>query len=353
MTRHFTIANSRVLTHILFWVGYMALYTGVHADGGERFLHYFLGELEGLPAAILVAYVNLYVLFPFFFARRKYLLYVAGALLVLFAGAIVTRVMEENGDPFFYARTGADYFYSHTIDPIFTWSRIFKTMTWLLSPVLLLTLVIRIFQQSFMQEQQQQELAKEKLAAELDYLKAQIHPHFLFNTLNNLYALTLEASPVAPAVVLKLSGLVSYMLYDSQAGEIALEKEIAHIRNYMELETLRYGNRLDVSLNVSGETGEKMIAPLLLVPFVENAFKHGVSNETDNVWVTIDLKVKNGWLQMKVENSAGDHPKTGDKSGIGLQNVNKRLQLLYPQLHELVTQKEAGRYMVDLKIKLV
>jgi LytS/YehU family sensor histidine kinase len=243
-----------------------------------------------------------------------------------------------------------------TPENIFVWYMLFKGMLWFLSPVLLLTLVIQIFKQWFTQEQQHQETAREKLNAELNFLKAQVHPHFLFNTLNNLYSLTLQASPAAPLTVLKLSELMSYMLYDSQSAMVSLSKEINHIRNYVELETIRYGNRLDVSVNVSGEIVGKQIAPLLLIPFAENAFKHGISNETDNVWVTIDIKEKAGWLNVKVENSRTDDGITttdkGPSGGIGLQNVLRRLDLLYPGSHQLELKKEPDRYMVDLKIKI-
>ncbi|HEX2846852.1 MAG TPA: histidine kinase [Chitinophagaceae bacterium] len=350
MIRQFYIADNRLLTHILFWAGYMLVYTGVHFQGGESFLYYFLVELPGLPAAMLVAYINMYVLYPRFFYKKKYLAYCVSALLLLFAGAVLSRIIQERvTEPLFLPEE------THP-DSIFVWYMLFKGMLWFLSPVLLLTLVIRIFKQWFAQEQLQQEVEKEKLNAELNFLKAQVHPHFLFNTLNNLYSLTLHASPAAPLTVLKLSELMSYMLYDSQSDMVPLNKEIKHIRNYIELETIRYGNRLDVSVNVSGDITGKRIAPLLLIPFAENAFKHGVSNEMDKVWVTIDIKEKAGWLNVKVENSLTDDgiAPTGKNTpnGIGLQNVLRRLQLLYPKTHQVELKKEPDRYMVDLKIKI-
>lgn len=350
MIRQFYIADNRLLTHILFWAGYMLVYTGVHFQGGESFLYYFLVELPGLPAAMLVAYINMYVLYPRFFYKKKYLAYCVSALLLLFAGAVLSRIIQEwVTEPLFLPKE------THP-DSIFVWYMLFKGMLWFLSPVLLLTLVIRIFKQWFAQEQLQQEVEKEKLNAELNFLKAQVHPHFLFNTLNNLYSLTLQASPAAPLTVLKLSELMSYMLYDSRSDMVPLNKEIKHIRSYIELETIRYGNRLDVSVNVSGDITGKLIAPLLLIPFAENAFKHGVSNEMDKVWVTIDIKEKAGWLNVKVENSLTDDgiaaPGKNTPNGIGLQNVLRRLQLLYPKTHQVELKKEPDRYMVDLKIKI-
>jgi two-component system LytT family sensor kinase len=347
--KSFYIGNNRWLTHLLFWVGYLLVYTGVHT-GDDEMVEYFLYELLQLPGTMLVAYVNMYVLYPRLFAKRQYAAYTLAAMVLLFISSVISRIIIEKWvEPVFFPATTYP-------EPVFVWYMLFKSMLWFLSPVLFFTLIIKILQQWFRQEQQQQKTAQEKLNAELNFLKAQVHPHFLFNTLNNLYALTLQASPTAPAVVLKLSELMSYMLYDSRSDLTSLQQEIRHIKNYIELEQLRYGNRLDVSLNVSGETGQVSIAPLLLIPFVENAFKHGISEETGNVWVTIDIKVKHDWLSVKVENSYNEPlPPTsgdGDKNGIGLQNVTRRLNLMYEYNHELVINKEPGRYSVDLKIKL-
>ncbi|MDJ1504748.1 sensor histidine kinase [Xanthocytophaga agilis] len=350
MKQPFYIANNRPLTHILFWIAYLLVYTGVHADGEDFFLTYFQIELQKLPPAILVAYVNMYVLFPLFFIQRKYVAYSLWAIVLLFIASVVGRALIERViEPLFYADTTV-------VEEVFIGYLLLKSMLWFLSPILLFTLVLKVFRQWVDQEQYNQEMAKEKLATELNFLKAQVQPHFLFNTLNNLYALTLQASPVAPRVVLKLSELMSYMLYDSQSDTLLLSKEISHIQNYIELEKLRYTSRLDLSLNVSGDIHDKRIAPLLLIPFVENAFKHGVSNETNQIWVTIDIKVKDNWLSVKVENShTGDElvsSLSNNHNGLGLQNIARRLKLLYPNDHELAIKKETDRYLVDLKIKM-
>ena len=351
MTASFYIANNRVLTHVLFWITYLLVYTGMHAEGSDGMRLYFIEELERLPSVIFVAYMNLYLLYPLFFARKKYWQYVLSAILLLFTGSLLNRMfIEYFVEPVFLKGFTTPY------EPVFVWYMLFKGMLWFLSPVLLFTLAIRIFRQWYTQEQQHQQLSHEKLQAELQYLKAQVHPHFLFNTLNNLYALTLQSSAAAPKVVLKLSELMSYMLYDAQQPEVPLNREIGHISNYLELERIRYSKRLDISFNVSGDTAAHRIAPLLLIPLVENAFKHGVSNVTDEVWVTIDIKVKDNWLTVIVENS--HHQQTlpdlqpDHRNGIGLKNVQKRLSLLYDNRHELKSKAEPGRYSVYLTIKM-
>jgi two-component system, LytTR family, sensor kinase len=349
MMRNFYIANNRLLTHILFWAGIVLLNVFVYGSYEEKYLRQLYIETASLPVILFVAYINMGILIPRFLVRKKYAAYIFSVLVVLFTGSLFNRMV-------YLGMIAPKYFPNEVSVPFFTIARILKTMFWTLNPIIFLTSGIKLFKKWYNQEQQSQELAKEKLGAELNYLKGQVHPHFLFNTLNNLYSLTLKKSDTAPKVVLKLSELMSYMLYDSQATIIPLNKEISHIKNYIELEKIRYGNRLDVSLNVSGDTNGKNIAPLLLIPFVENAFKHGVSNETENAWVTIDIKVKDELLTVKVENSRSHEltqaDKSGYKNGIGLQNVVRRLELLYNGNHELQMEKESDRYLVDLKIHL-
>ena len=138
---------------------------------------------------------------------------------------------------------------------------------------------VKILRHWYKTEQHTRNLEREKLEAELKFLKAQIHPHFLFNTLNNLYSLTLKKSDYAPEVVLKLSGLVNYMLYYTKEQAVPLAKEIESIHNYIALEKIRYGKELEIAFDVSGNIGSSMISPMLLLPFIENSFKHGVSDE--------------------------------------------------------------------------
>jgi LytS/YehU family sensor histidine kinase len=201
-----------------------------------------------------------------------------------------------------------------------------------------------------------QQLEKEKLEAELKLLKSQINPHFLFNTLNNLYALTLNDSAKAPEMVHKLSELMSYMLYDSNQAEVPLVKEVQHLQNYIALETMRYTERLDVSLNLYDNLDDIDIAPLLILPFVENSFKHGVHNQIAQSWVRVDILVQENTLVVKIENSTAAIPEaTGTQrpfSGIGLQNVKKRLALIYPGRHTLQIHAEAETFLVVMKIEL-
>lgn len=194
---------------------------------------------------------------------------------------------------------------------------------------------------------------KEKISAELSYLRAQINPHFLFNTLNSIYALAIEenADHTATAVV-KLSGMMRYVISEAHNDYVSLEKEISYITDYIELQRLRLGNTVDIHYHARGNTAGKRIAPLLLISFIENAFKHGVNPETPSA-ITIELLIENAQLQLRVVNAKVSTPNShGIKSNIGLKNTTNRLQLLYPSHHTLEVTQDEKQFIVLLKIDL-
>lgn len=211
----------------------------------------------------------------------------------------------------------------------------------------------KLFKYWYIEQQQKNQIEKEKLNTELQLLKAQLHPHFLFNTLNNLYSLVYEKSDKAPKMLMRLSGLLSYVLYECKANEVLLSKEIDIIKDYVALEKERYGDRLDVSFNFSGDIEDKMIAPMLFQPFIENAFKHGTSEQLGKVWMSIDLSVKENQLYFKIINSC-DNSRVAvrEKHGVGIENVKKRLELLYPGKFELQNGIEDDVYIVSLSLEL-
>ncbi len=212
---------------------------------------------------------------------------------------------------------------------------------------------LKLWRHWYRKERNNQQLRQETTRAELRLLKAQIHPHFLFNTLNNLYALTLRQSAHAPEVVLKLAALMHYMLDECNASQIPLQNEIQAIESYIELEKLRYGNRLQVTMQVTGDLSGKTSPPLLLIPFVENAFKHGSSRQTSQVYINIVAQVLDQMLVFTVTNSRDDVPPPVTRfDGIGLLNARKRLSLLFPNQHTLLIHPEKDRYEVELTIPL-
>jgi LytS/YehU family sensor histidine kinase len=206
-------------------------------------------------------------------------------------------------------------------------------------------------------QKKQKKLEKEKLEialklreSELKFLKSQINPHFLFNALNNLYGLTLEKSDIAPQIVLKISSLLDYMLHDCNVTLISLEKEIQSLRDYIALQKIRYGEEAKITIDIKGDTKSMKIAPLLLLPFVENAFKHGLTKNLGKGSIKIDIQIANDDFIFSVENDDFSKTDEGKHHGIGLENVQKRLALQYKDSYELKIQKTKGKYKVSLRL---
>lgn len=197
------------------------------------------------------------------------------------------------------------------------------------------------------------EIHDEKLNAEVSYLKAQINPHFLFNTLNSLYALTIQKSNDAPNAVLKLSSIMRYVVTESSQEFVTLDKEINYVKDYIELQKLRLDNSVLLSFDVHGTTTGRAIAPLILIPFIENAFKYGINPDEDS-FIKISITVENQWLLMNVQNSmVAAEIDEEFKTEEGLKNTKKRLDLIYPGKYELAVREDNNVYDVNLKIDLL
>jgi LytS/YehU family sensor histidine kinase len=196
---------------------------------------------------------------------------------------------------------------------------------------------------------------KVKITAELNALKAQINPHLLFNTLNNIYSLSLEKSEMVPGMILKLSDLMSYVLYECKKSEVSLASEIEFIRNYIELEKMRFEDTIDISFTVKIKNPELRISPLLFIPFIENVFKHNSSSKGQRRMIIIELEERTNKLLFVSKNSVNLTLKQKDNlySGIGIQNVTKRLQYLYAENYILDISCSDSIYQVKLEINIV
>ncbi len=339
---------SRIAIHILFWILYLTCLCVLWGSYEGKYELEFTIHLILLPVQILVVYFTLYYLIPHLLIKKQYIPFFLLFFSALFFAGLVQRAL---GLYFIYPICCAEY----VDEDYFKLHRIVKSI-FNISSVLFFASTVKILKYLYQQEQTSKDLENEKLEAELKFLKGQIHPHFLFNTLNNLYALTLKKSDSAPDIVLKISELMHYMLYDSNTGWVALEKEIQYIQNYIVLEKMRYGKRVEINFNIAGDIRSRQIAPMLILPFVENSFKHGVSGEIENAWILIDLSLKENQMVLKVENSKGfTIPKHSEKDyaqGIGLQNVKRRLELLYADQYELKIFDEKDSYLIVLKLTL-
>jgi sensor histidine kinase YesM len=215
-------------------------------------------------------------------------------------------------------------------------------------------LAIKLLKNWYTKQKETEEVAREKVQSELQLLRAQVHPHFLFNTLNNIYSFIINNSPEAPAIINKLSALLQYIIYQCNQPLVKLEDEIKMLMDYTDLEKIRYGDRLNLSFQVQGNSNNKLINPLLLIPFIENSFKHGSSQMLAHPWVHIDIAIEEKTLHFKCSNSKPDLQKElSTNKGIGLTNVKKRLSLLYPGNYSLNIAEDELSFHVYLKIAVV
>jgi sensor histidine kinase YesM len=341
----------KYLRHIVFWIA-QAFFWGLWADiffvSFKQWLSFTMNFYLNVPFLLGISYTYLivYYLFPEYFVHKRYV----RSIILLSVFTLVTY--------FFYI---LHHFHAHNIlnnskdvQLLMGW---FFTMNFIINgpPVICaMFLTIKMLKTYYVKMEEKRILANENVQAELQLLKAQVHPHFLFNTLNNIYSFVLTQSPDAGSLVLKLSHTLRYMINECEADLVPLEKEIQLLRNYIGLEKVRYGNRLHLEVNITGDYANKMIAPLLMIPFVENSFKHGISMMRGRQWIHLELNVHDKQLYFNIGNSKPMQPVSQHgKEGIGLLNVQKRLQLIYPGKHHLTIESTDDVYIVHLQVALL
>lgn len=336
---HTPITKRLVLIHIGAWIGFVVLLFvlfGIPINDPEITMRTLLATIP----LIMLFYSNTSFFIPKLLARKRvvpYILTVIGAVVLVI---LVTHWIERTFNQEFYESRD--------------WYPGIVTSRAILHSLLILTISgsLKMTKEWFRNERLKNEMEKEKMASELAMLKSQINPHFLFNNLNNIYSLAIRKSEVAPKAIVMLSEMMRYMLYDSTAEQISLSKEVEHLHNYIDLQKLRLKDHKQVCFSHKGDLETRKIEPMLLEPFVENAFKHGdIFRQGGNIH--IDLKVVGSQLEFKVKNTFTRNGHVKDKhSGIGLANIRKRLEMLYPERHRLgITEKDA-QFLVDLKLNL-
>jgi hypothetical protein len=294
-------------------------------------------EFTSYIMMLIFFYINYYYLIPKFYTPGQYFPYILCMLAYLVVLCILPKVLiVDRPPPHEHFRGGHRPF----ID-------LFE-----LSHTVSLYLIIVFFSQLLRINNQLKLARQEKLNAELLYLKAQINPHFLFNTLNSIYSLALTKSDDTASAIVKLSGMMRYVITESQHHFVSLDKEISYISDYIELQKFRLVDWVKLSYTITGDTAGKQIAPLLLIPFIENAFKYGVNAEEDSV-ITINILIGEQSLTLEVRNNKVQiNAEAHESSGLGLENTKGRLELLYPQKHDLFIRDEKHLFFVSLKIDL-
>ena len=332
----------RWLYHTLFWLGYHGLTVVLYLSIGDTLsLHSHVMLFIVLIFQAAYAYLNIYILIPRLLFEKRYLIYA----LALFFTIVACSVTDLS----------IGVLWAQFNPPPAGHRAIFTTRSFTIASIqevylIGLTTGFKFLKDSILNQQWQKEKEKHYLETELKFLKSQIQPHFFFNTLNNIYSLTLKRSEQAPEVVLKLSDLMSYMLYESNAPWVPLAKEIDYLHNYLDVEQLRFGRRLSVSFNMEGSIAEANIPPMILILFIENSFKHGVKNNISKIHISISLVVENGYLFFRVENPASEEEFVMEKNGIGLKNARRRLDLLFGNDYTLDIHEKDRTFIVSLKI---
>jgi sensor histidine kinase YesM len=336
--------------HIVFWGVYMFFnilrWGSIHND----FLYSLKTNLLGFPIHMTLAYLNIYYLMPRFIFTRKYFTY---AVLMLIC--LLIMLLVKYNLTYYLVSTNVWPEGPEDISSI-TFNYAITTMFGEFYVVCFVT-AIKITVDWLQESSKLHDLEKRQLTTELKFLRSQVSPHFFFNTLNNIYSLTLEKSDRAPEVVLKLSELMRYLLYATKKRKQDLTSEIECIQNYIDLERIRFDESLEVNMRISGTLEKHTIAPMLLVPLIENCFKHGASKNIGQMHIDIDIKVEGDFMHFKVSNTIPgktDIILPPDKNGgIGLSNVKKRLELGYDQKDYDLSIYEADQmFHVILKLKV-
>ena len=365
----FKSKRNRAIAQILFWASLMVvmnlMFNGIGAPS-----HFYYRNYIHIFSATVIVLLNVYVLIPRYFAQKRYRAYALTVVLSIAAITVMAVFIESNlfqertrgfqrgnetlelrpgGPPHLEGREGEAMRKPSPgpIDPQYF-------ITFIIYSAVFLTGTVMESIQLYSKQEYLASLAQnEKLETELKFLKSQINPHFLFNALNNVYTLSLIQSEQTPEVVMKLSEMLRYMLYGSNQDRASLEQEINYIQNYVDLQQLKDDAPLDVEMAINTHNDKVRIAPMILIPFVENAFKHSKIEDTDNGWIKIGLWEEGNNFTFSVSNSLVKKDFTKDPThGIGLANVQRRLELEYPGRHHLEITQDDGQFNIKLSIQL-
>lgn len=354
----------QILIHISAIIGFLSLAFIPFFQGKSNELFNPLAgrEFLGYGLLILIFYFNYYVLVPKLYFSKRYILYFFAIVLVYLAfrrsgsfiigqneflnrspHQMISKSMPPPPPIFDLGERPAPPPHEHQPEGdvfIDVNQKIFPFLV-----VIFFSLILRV-------SSRWRETEREKMNAELSYLKAQINPHFLFNTLNSIYSLAIMKSDETPTAVVKLSGMMRYVLSEATTDFVSLEKEIVYIKNYIDLQKIRFGESISLDFSINGTTSGKQIAPLILISFIENAFKHGINAEEDSV-IKIEVDITAEELFLNVFNKkVAVHISEENKSGLGVENTRNRLELLYPKRHKLSIYDTEKDYLVELSIVL-
>lgn len=336
---------ARVLLHVFFWCAVLLFFTYFFGPGSDNFQNTLMFSLFLMPITIATTYVSIYKLIPDYLITKRYWLFALYSLFTLIISGYLIMVSM-----FFSLIYLANFNYTE-MNPITRNILLVTTGVYL---VVVLVSAFKLLKLNLKQAENTKKLETKILETqlklkeqELNYLKMQIHPHFLFNTLNTMYGFALKKADETPEMILKLSNLLDYLLYQVDKPFVLLSDEINHIKDYIELEKMRFNRTLEVTFHTENILESTKIAPMLLLPFIENSFKHGQIKD-GVLTIKIMLSCSSGVINFSIENTSSKSE--SNKKGIGLENMQKRLDLLYKNNYELSMDDSKDLFKVLLKL---
>lgn len=350
--------NSTVNQRILYQIGISAIiFFGIPfvVSGGRVIPFDYVYRVQIFIGIAIMIILNLKILFPRFYHFNRFRVYLLITIGCIFFIRIASIFLFETNFETIYENLPSRF--DGTSRPKLSANQLKFIQVFIGSiPLFIVTLASTLYEISILTNQTAKETAllkAEKLEAELKFLKSQINPHFLFNSLNNIYTLTVLDPKSAGKSLLKLSEMLRYLLYECDAEKVPLERELTYLQNYIDLFSLKDDEGLNINFDAKDVNSNVMIAPLLFIPFVENAFKHSQIEDLENGWINISIIGDNEQIYFEIKNSV---PKLefskDDLGGIGLQNVKRQLELLYPNQHNLYIQQKDEQFEVSLMLKM-
>lgn len=364
--KYFDTKGKKILLHLAFWgvffLYYLILIKAIYPINWIETIAY---TIRNILTGSVVFYLTIYILIPHLLFKQKYILFLFSLFICIFIGSFNEYLLSLVFSKFIFLQNdilrneAKELLLKGFLKAIFSYNSIFYSIysTFYLAAIpILLKLSFDLIKTIYTKTK----VENENLLLEVNFLKSQLNPHFLFNALNNIYALTLKKDDYAPELVLKLSEMMRYTLYETNVPQVSLKKEIDFLENYIELQRVRYHNKTNIHFVTEYDEKEieyAKIAPLLLFNFVENAFKHGLNTLDEQAWIEVRVKYDKGLLTFYVANSFDRLNETANENkkpsgGIGIENTKKRLMLLYPEKYSLSINNENNIYTVTLKIEL-
>lgn len=335
----------RILTHVVFWIIVLIYYTLFFGHQQGYYFITFKFVILLMPVTIATTYFFNYYLIPRYLLKNKIRLFSLFSIYTIIASFWITSLIFL--PTISLIGPGLGIYDKTLIDLYFLIVGLYS--------VSILAILIKLLKYRYEQQHAAIQLLKEKTEAELAMLKSQINPHFLFNTLNNIYSLALKKSDLTADAIVKLSEMLDYLLYECNAEMVMLQKEIKLIQNYIYLQRIRYSQRLEIEFDTDNSI-DPQIPPMVLLPFIENSFKHGAGKQSKKVWIKIKLSVEDNSVHFNIVNSKSEQKNVESHSssgGIGLENVKKRLDLLYQNNYSLDILDRSDSFNIKLRIPIM